>query len=261
VTNVVAEPEHDAASAPSEASLGEHRVLRSDGAAQAEATSSLILASGYRPYAVDDAPESGRRALTRSKSTSSLSPRDYAPGRILAGRYRVERLLGEGAMGVVVAARHLELDELVAIKFIRPEVQKDADVIARFAREAKASARIKSEHVAKLLDVGVAVPIGPYMVMEYLDGENLSDVLLRENCVAVPRAVEWALQACAALAAAHAAGVTHRDIKPENLFLVRRGELEVVKLLDFGISKALLHGRVFGGELAADNGPCMLGTP
>jgi serine/threonine protein kinase len=247
--------EHDPSAAPVETSgdeaLSSQEILISQAAASRPA-----LVSG----ADDSAPVSGRRPIEAFQSRA-LGEKDYAPGRILAGRYRVERLLGEGAMGVVVAARHLELDELVAIKFIRPDMQRDAEVTARFAREAKASVRIKSQHVVKLLDVGVTLPIGPYIVMEYLEGRNLSEELAHGGPMAVPRAVECVMQACEALAAAHALSITHRDIKPENLFSTRHGEIEVIKLLDFGISKAVLSGRVFGDELVEERDESVLGTP
>ncbi|MET0413046.1 MAG: serine/threonine-protein kinase [Polyangiaceae bacterium] len=245
------EPSAAAVEKPADEALSSQEILISQAAASRPALVTRVD---------DSAPVSGRRPIEAFQSRT-LGEKDYAPGRILAGRYRVERLLGEGAMGVVVAARHLELDELVAIKFIRPDMQRDAEVTARFAREAKASVRIKSEHVVKLLDVGVTMPIGPYIVMEYLEGRNLSEELVHGGPMAVPRAVECVMQACEALAAAHALGITHRDIKPENLFSTRHGEIEVIKLLDFGISKAVLSGRVFGDELVEERDESVLGTP
>ena len=97
----------------------------------------------------------------------------WAAGSVISGKFEVVRVLGQGAMGVVVAARHLELDEIVAIKFIHPEMHSVPDIVSRFAREAKACARLGSEHIAKVLDVGVAPAIGPYIVMEYLEGQDL----------------------------------------------------------------------------------------
>ncbi len=182
-------------------------------------------------------------------------------GTVIAERYRVERVLGEGAMGIVLAARHLELDELVAIKCIRAAMPWSQDVIARFAREAKASARLKSEHVAKVIDVGVSPPVGPYMVMEYLEGEDLAAVLQRRGPLPVRRAAEYVMQVCEALAVAHAASIIHRDVKPANLFLTRHGDLEIIKVLDFGISKAPPHGRVFGGQSSVKETSFLMGTP
>ncbi|HYQ14514.1 MAG TPA: serine/threonine-protein kinase, partial [Polyangiaceae bacterium] len=180
---------------------------------------------------------------------------------MIGNKYRVERVLGEGAMGIVLAARHVELDELVAIKCIRAEVPWSADILARFAREAKAAARLKSEHIAKVTDVGVSAPVGPYMVMEYLEGEDLARVLRRRGPIPARRAAEYVMQVCEALAAAHAASITHRDVKPANLFLTRSGALDVIKVLDFGVSKAPLRGRLFGGEMAVKETQSLIGTP
>jgi serine/threonine-protein kinase len=164
-------------------------------------------------------------------------------------------------MGIVLAAQHLELEEPVAIKCIRPEMHGLPDVVSRFAREAKACARLQSEHVAKVLDVGIAPPIGPYMVMEYLEGEDLAAVLHKGGPLWVRKAAEYVMQVCEALALAHAASITHRDVKPENLFLTRRGNLEIIKVLDFGISKAPPGGRLFGGEVSVAETQSLMGTP
>ncbi len=188
-------------------------------------------------------------------------PEDAFPGAVIAGKYRVERVIGEGAMGIVLAARHLELDELVAIKCIRPEVHRMPDVLSRFAREAKASAHLGSEHIVRVIDVGVAPPLGPYMVMEYLEGQNLAALLQQGGPLSVRRASEYVMQVCEALALAHAAGITHRDVKPENLFLTRRGDLDIVKVLDFGISKTALAARPFGKEIHVAETACLMGTP
>jgi serine/threonine-protein kinase len=162
-------------------------------------------------------------------------------GDILAGKYRVERVLGVGGMGVVVAAMHTELEQRVAIKFLNASVAQNPLVVARFAREAKAAAKIKSEHVARVSDVGTMESGLPYMVMEYLEGHDLSHAIEQESRIAPGLAVDYLLQACEAIAEAHAAGFVHRDLKPGNLFLARRADgSEVVKVLDFGISKAVI---------------------
>jgi eukaryotic-like serine/threonine-protein kinase len=157
-------------------------------------------------------------------------------GSTIAGRYLVERPIGEGAMGAVALARHVSLDETVAIKFLRPELRRDPVANARLSREARALARIKSDHVARVLDVGATLSVGPYMVMEYLEGTDLGEVLENEGPLPVARAVECVLQVCEALTVAHTAGITHRDIKPQNLFLARHGQFETLKVLDFGIA-------------------------
>ena len=163
---------------------------------------------------------------------------DVREGDVLAGKYRIERRIGEGGMGMVVVAHHLELDEPVAIKFLLPEALGNSEAVMRFAREARASVKIKSEHVARTLDVGKLENGAPYMVMEYLQGSDLSSRLRNSGPLPIDEAVDFTLQACQALADAHAIGIIHRDIKPSNLFVIRKTDgNESVKVLDFGISK------------------------
>jgi serine/threonine protein kinase len=141
-------------------------------------------------------------------------------------------------MGVVLAAKHLQLDETVALKFLRAHASSDPDALARFTREARAAAKLKSEHVARVLDAGIADDATPYTVMEYLEGRTLGRVLADQGRLDATTATEYAIQACEGLAEAHARGIVHRDIKPENLFLVERSQgWRVLKILDFGISK------------------------
>ena len=160
------------------------------------------------------------------------------PGDVLVGKYRVERVLGSGGMGVVVAAHHLQLDEKVALKFLRPEALENAEHVARFDREARAAVKIKSEHVARGIDVGKLESGAPYIVMEYLEGGDLSAMLEKSGPLRFDQAVDFVLQACEAIAQAHALGIVHRDLKPSNLFCIQRpdGQLSI-KVLDFGISK------------------------
>ncbi|MBX3229966.1 MAG: protein kinase [Labilithrix sp.] len=156
-------------------------------------------------------------------------------GDVLAGKYVVERILGAGGMGVVVAARHLQLDQRVALKFLLPAACENADAVARFLREGKAAARITSEHVARVVDTGVLESGAPYLVMEYLEGADLGALA---SPLAPEDAVEYVLQACEAIVEAHELGIVHRDLKPANLFLARRKDgSPLVKVLDFGISK------------------------
>ncbi|HEX4336224.1 MAG TPA: protein kinase [Polyangiaceae bacterium] len=159
-------------------------------------------------------------------------------GDVLAGKYRIDKILGIGGMGVVVAAHHIQLDDRVAIKFLLPDALANRETVARFAREAQAAVKIKSEHVARVTDVGTLENGAPFMVMEYLDGGDLSAWLAKRGALPVEQAVEFVLQACEAIAEAHALGIVHRDLKPANLFVIRRpdGGLSV-KVLDFGISK------------------------
>ncbi len=160
-------------------------------------------------------------------------------GDVLAKKYRVERLVGEGGTGVVLAATHLQLEQKVAIKVLRTALASD-EIRLRFEREARAIEKIQSEHVVLVLDVGTLADGAPYMVMEYLEGRDLARVLKEDGPLPVEDAVDCVLQVCEALAEAHAVGIVHRDLKPANLFLTRRPDGGPhVKVVDFGISKIL----------------------
>ncbi len=141
-------------------------------------------------------------------------PSPVQVGDVLAGKYRVERVLGVGGMGIVVAATHLALDEKVALKFLLAEVAQNPEIVARFLREARAAAKIRSEHVARVTDVGTLENGAPYLVMEYLDGQDLSARLSSGGPLPQDHAVDCVLQACEALAEAHVLGIVHRDLKP-----------------------------------------------
>lgn len=159
-------------------------------------------------------------------------------GTLIAGKYRVERELGRGGMGVVVAATHVDLDQHVAIKILQKSAALSPDALARFSREAKAAAKIRSEHVTRVMDVGKLEDGLTYIVMEYLEGSDLAEMLRQEGQLRISDAAEYILQACEGIAAAHAAGIVHRDIKPANLFVARqRGRADKIKILDFGVSK------------------------
>jgi len=158
-------------------------------------------------------------------------------GDVLAGKYRVEKVLGMGGMGVVVAATHLDLREIRAVKLMRPDAESEQSV-ERFLREARAVVRLRSEHVAEVYDVGRLESGAPYIVMEMLEGQDLAALQKRRGPLPIEEAVLYVSQACHALSEAHAAGIVHRDLKPGNLFLTRRLDGSAcVKVLDFGISK------------------------
>jgi serine/threonine protein kinase len=161
------------------------------------------------------------------------------PGEELAGKYRIETVIGAGAMGVVVRAWHIELEQQVAIKFLYPEFARNADGAERFRREGRAAAKIKNQHVARVIDVGTLEAKGiPYIVMEYLEGRDLSNELREAGPLPVGVAVGYVMQACEAVAEAHERGIVHRDLKPANLFLSEGSHGErMIKVLDFGISK------------------------
>ncbi|WP_394822663.1 protein kinase domain-containing protein [Pendulispora albinea] len=160
------------------------------------------------------------------------------PGEILAGKYCVEAVLGVGGMAVVVAARHIELDHRVALKILLPRYRANEEVVARFRREARAAVKIKSEHVARVHDVGALDDGAPCLVMEFLEGHDLETLLADQGPLPQETAVDYMLEACEALAEAHGLSVVHRDLKPANLFLAQRSDGKpIIKLLDFGISK------------------------
>jgi serine/threonine protein kinase len=159
-------------------------------------------------------------------------------GQVVSGKYRIERQIGRGGMGIVLAATHLQLGHLVAIKVMRRDLVVDDRVLDRLLVEARASAKIRNEHVARVLDVGTLENGSPFIVMEYLEGENLADLLDRQGALDVQQAVQFLLQCCLALAEVHAAEMVHRDLKPGNLFIARLPDgAASVKIVDFGISK------------------------
>jgi serine/threonine-protein kinase len=182
-------------------------------------------------------------------------------GDVLAGKFRIERVLGVGGMGMVVSAMHLHLDERVAIKFLLPEALTNAEAVARFGREARAAVKIKSEHVARVIDVGALETGAPYMVMELLRGQDLSQVLRDSGALPIPVAVQYVLQACEALAEAHAIGIVHRDLKPANLFLTARADgSPCIKVLDFGISK-VSNPSGSGSDMGMTRTQSIMGSP
>jgi serine/threonine protein kinase len=177
-------------------------------------------------------------------------------GDILAGKYRVENVLGVGGMGMVVAAMHLQLEQRVAIKCMLPEALGNVEATQRFLREARAAVKLRSEHVCRVFDVGTLDNGSPYMVMEHLEGTDLDGVLHQRGAIPVNLAVEYVLQACEAVAEAHALGIVHRDLKPGNLFLTYRPDgTPFVKVLDFGISKAI------GVDLNVTRTTTVMGSP
>jgi eukaryotic-like serine/threonine-protein kinase len=183
--------------------------------------------------------------------------RSIERGAVLAGKYRIDSIIGHGGMGLVVKACHLGLNEDVAIKMLRDDVAVADETIARFLREAQAAVKLKGEHVARIIDVGTFGSGRPYMVMEFLEGQDIGQ-LLAERCRLQPSlAIELVIQACVALAEAHSLGIVHRDIKPTNLFLTSHpdGSL-LLKVLDFGISKSSS-----GAELSLTQTWSVLGSP
>jgi serine/threonine-protein kinase len=191
---------------------------------------------------------------------SAASVGGVREGDVLAGKYRIDKVLGVGGMGVVVAAHHVQLETKVAIKFLLPEMLANREAVDRFAREARAAVKITGEHVARVLDVGTLETGAPYMVMEYLDGGDLAGWLQQRGALPFDQAVEFVLQASVAVAEAHALGIVHRDLKPANLFCVRRADGKPsVKVLDFGISK--MNDLSTSGGMSATKTSTMMGSP
>jgi serine/threonine protein kinase/TPR repeat protein len=162
----------------------------------------------------------------------------FKVGDIILGKYEVTRVLGQGGMGVVLAARHLELDRLVALKFLLPALLDKPEICARFAQEARNSSRIRNEHVAHVYDVGNVDGV-PFIVMEHLTGQDLSAVIRERGQLPITECADLLLQACEGVNVAHALGIVHRDLKPSNLFVTTEHDgTASVKVLDFGISKS-----------------------
>ncbi len=185
----------------------------------------------------------------------------FANGSLVGGKYLVEETVAEGGIGVIVAARHLALEQRVAIKHLKAKALENPSLVERFVREARLAAQISSEHVVRVFDVGSLPEGGPYMVMEYLHGQDLGS-LLASGPLSIPRAVDYIVQACDALAEAHVLRIVHRDIKPENLFLAERpSNTPILKIIDFGISKVAPtrgEGDSWAHETAANE---RFGTP
>ena len=179
-----------------------------------------------------------------------------AIGSLISGKYRIDQILGAGGMGFVVAATHLELRNRVAIKLMRDEMLASPATVERFIREARAVVKLRTEHVCKVIDVARLDRGAPYIVMELLEGVDLARAIAQRP-LAVTIAVEYVLQACVALAEAHAAGIVHRDLKPANLFVTRRFDGgPLVKVLDFGIAKAF-----YESDASLTRTRVMMGSP
>ena len=181
--------------------------------------------------------------MSEREPLSSRSAGLSSPGTVVAGKYTVERKLGAGGMGIVLAVRHKDLGELYALKLMLPAAAASAPARERFAREAKAAAKLKSEHVARAIDFGFLPDDGPpYMVLELLEGQNLAERLAQRGPVDPKALALLMLQACEALREAHEEGIVHRDLKPSNLFVTKRPNgTPCLKVLDFGIAKTIAN--------------------
>ena len=185
-----------------------------------------------------------------------------AQGSLIAGRYRLERHLGEGGMGTVWAATHVVTRRAVAMKFLRTEIQHKLDVRQRFLREAQAVSALRHPNVVEVIDVFDLPDRSPVIVMELLDGETLAEKLIRDERLSTEETAAIMLPVIAAVGSAHAMGIIHRDLKPENIFLARTKEGVLVKVLDFGIAKVTreLCEQESQAGLVTEEGT-LLGTP
>src|SRR5262245_48121419 len=159
-------------------------------------------------------------------------------GQIIDGKYRLQRVLGEGGMATVYVAEHCVIGKRVAVKFLHRDFAARPEVVSRFHDEARAAAAIGHPSIIDVHDVGTMADGEPYLVMEYLSGRSLREVLDRQRVQPIGFAAAVAVRVLSALAAAHRKGIVHRDVKPDNIFLLRAIDaVPIVKLLDFGISK------------------------
>jgi serine/threonine protein kinase len=189
--------------------------------------------------------DTGQQAVARADTQPAVAPIAEGPdlprlveGTVLADRYRILSLIGEGGMGTVYTATHIEIEKLVAVKVLHPVYSRMPDVVSRFRQEARAASRIGHPHIVEVFDSGTTSDGSVYFVMENLEGMDLAEAIDEEKQLSVDRAIPIARQICEAVGAAHDAGIIHRDLKPENIFLISRdGDPDFVKVLDFGIAK------------------------
>ena len=155
------------------------------------------------------------------------------PGESFAGKYRIGRVLGQGGVGVVFEAYHQRLNQRVAIKILRAEARRSAEWLTRFDREARAAVKLRGPNVARVFDVDSTDDGTPFMVMELLDGWNLSEEIAARGTLPTHEAVGYVLEACCAMAEAHALGIVHRDLTPSNIFLANAGGRRIAKVVSF----------------------------
>ena len=197
-------------------------------------------------------------------AASALAPEtfDSLVGATLAGRYLIVRRIGEGGMGAVYEAKHTVIGKRVAVKVLLEKFIAKSDFVARLLQEARLASSIGHQNIVDVTDFGTTDDGRSFVVMEFLDGEPLAQLVMREAPLPVERCLRIARQVASALQAAHAKGIFHRDVKPENVYLVRRGEADFVKVVDFGISKAVKPGGDEGGEgYRLTHTGLLLGTP
>jgi serine/threonine protein kinase len=217
-----------------------------------------VLASAPTPA---DRPPSGGPAAPAVKPQAE-ERFDSLLGTVLAGRYQVLRRIGEGGMGAVYEARHTLIGKRVAVKVLLEKFHAQSDFVARLLQEARLASSIGHENIVDVTDFGTTDDGRSFVVMEFLDGESLAQLAMREAPLPIERSLRIARQVASALGAAHAKGIFHRDVKPENIYLVQRGDADFVKVVDFGISKAVKPGGDEGAETyRLTHTGLLLGTP
>ena len=213
------------------------------------------------------ARERGGGAAAAPSAAPAKTPEEEARfdsliGTVLADRYEVVRRIGEGGMGAVYEARHTVIGKRVAVKVLLEKFVAKSDFVARLLQEARLASSIGHEHIVDVTDFGTTVDGRSFVVMEFLDGESLAELAMREAPLPIERSLGIARQVASALGAAHAKGIFHRDVKPENIYLVKRGDADFVKVVDFGISKAVKPAGDEGGEgYRLTHTGLLLGTP
>ena len=221
-----------------------------DGSGRADAAAQSASGSG---------PASAPLTATNTQEEAKF---DSLVGAVLADRYEVVRRIGEGGMGAVYEAKHTVIGKRVAVKVLLEKFVAKSDFVARLLQEARLASSIGHEHIVDVTDFGTTVDGRSFVVMEFLDGESLAELAMREAPLPIERSVGIARQVASALGAAHAKGIFHRDVKPENIYLVKRGDVDFVKVVDFGISKAVKPAGDEGGEgYRLTHTGLLLGTP
>jgi serine/threonine-protein kinase len=221
------------------------------------------LMSQGDPSLEDTRPHSPAAADPPSPAPTSVKGAtfDALVGTILADRYQIIRKVGEGGMGAVYEARHTVIGKRVALKVLLDKFLENQELIARLLQEARLASSIGHEHIVDVTDFGTTGDGRAFVVMEFLEGESLAQLVIRDAPLPVERSLRIVRQVASALAAAHAKGIVHRDIKPENIYLVRRGDADFVKVVDFGVSKAVRSCEEGAGWDRLTRTGMVLGTP
>jgi len=234
--------------------------LPTGAADEARAAEVINVKLGSAPTVPDRAV--GLGAVTAAQPQENAQQFDSLIGTVLAGRYEVVRRIGEGGMGAVYEGKHALIGKRVAVKVLLEKFHAKSDFVARLLQEARLASSIGHQNIVDVTDFGTTDDGRSFVVMEFLDGESLADLERREAPLPIERSLRIARQAASALGAAHAKGIFHRDVKPENLYLVRRGDADFVKVVDFGISKAVKPGGDDGAEAyRLTHTGLLLGTP